>query len=80
MRRLARTRDSRRNKKTHWGGKMKAEEMEKEKAKIIGEIIHRLERCTIEEIKEFIFFYHQEKRQASARKVLPHQDLKNSVL
>ena len=25
MRRLARTRDSRRNKKTHWGGKMKSE-------------------------------------------------------
>lgn len=27
MRRLARTRDSRRNKKTHWGGKMENREM-----------------------------------------------------
>ena len=46
---------------------------ENEKAEIIDGILHKLEKCTNEEIRAFISSYLQEKRQAFDQNVLLHQ-------
>lgn len=46
---------------------------EKEKAEIIDGILHKLEKCTNEEIRAFISSCLQEKRQAFDQNVLLHQ-------
>lgn len=51
---------------------------EKEKAEIIDGILHKLDKCTNEEIRAFISACQQEKRQASDQNVLLHQGSKTS--
>lgn len=46
---------------------------EKEKAEIIDGILHKLEKCTNEEIRAFISSCLQEKRRAFDQNVLLHQ-------